>query len=203
MSLSDGDTGLIVIAEDDPLFLSLLTTLFEDEGFTVVPTETGERALAAARRERPRVALLDVKLPGISGYEVCRALRKEFGDGLPIVFMSGVRREPLDRIAGLLIGGDDYVVKPFDLGELVARVRALLRSAAARDSEGRASLSDRELEILQLMAEGLKPYEIADRLVISPKTVGSHTEHIFDKLGVHSRAEAVGLAYRRELVRAG
>jgi DNA-binding NarL/FixJ family response regulator len=203
MSLSGGDAGLIVIAEDDWAFLSLLTELFEREGFAVAPTQTGEEALEAARRERPRVALIDVKLPGISGYEVCRALRREYGDGLPIVFISGVRREPLDRIAGLLIGADDYLVKPFELGELLVRVQALLRSAAAHDSDTHASLSDRELEILLLMAEGLKPCEIADRLVISPKTVGTHTEHIFDKLGVHSRAEAVALAYRQELVRAG
>ena len=203
MSLGRYGCGTIVIAEDEKSLRSLLTDLFEAQGFTVVAASTGKDALAAARSERPGVAVLDVELAGISGYEVCRALRDEFGDGLPIVLISGRRTEPLDRIAGLLIGADDYLVKPFAPGELLARVQALLRSSAAQRSEIRRGLSGRELEILRLMAEGLKPCEIAERLVISPKTVGSHTEHIFAKLGVHSRAEAVGLAYREELLRAG
>ncbi|HET8872560.1 MAG TPA: response regulator transcription factor [Gaiellaceae bacterium] len=203
MSLGRYGCGTIVIAEDEKGLRSLLTDLFDAQGFTVVAASTGEDALAAARSERPGVAVLDVELGGISGYEVCRALRDEFGDGLPIILISGRRTEPLDRIAGLLIGADDYLVKPFAPGELLARVQALLRSSAAQRSEIRRGLSGRELEILRLMAEGLKPCEIAERLVISPKTVGSHTEHIFAKLGVHSRAEAVGLAYREELLRAG
>src|SRR5947199_241905 len=80
-------------------------------------------SFAAARTARPAVVLLDISLPDVSGFEVCRELRDEFGDDLPIIFVSGERVEAVDRAVGLLLGADDYVVKPFDLDELLARVR--------------------------------------------------------------------------------
>ena len=91
------------------------------------------RRRAATRRStwretvRPALVILDVDLPRVTGYEVCRELRDTFGEAVAIMFVSGTRAEALDRIAGLLIGADDYVLKPFDPDELVNRVRALLR----------------------------------------------------------------------------
>jgi DNA-binding response OmpR family regulator len=77
--------------------------------------------------------VLDVALPGVTGYDVCRTLREEFGEELPIIFVSDERTEPLDRVAGLLMGADDYVVEPFAPAELVARVmRALARVKSLR-----------------------------------------------------------------------
>jgi DNA-binding NarL/FixJ family response regulator len=133
-------------------------------------------------------------MPGISGYEVCHRLRAELGTDLGIVMISGVRTESYDRIAGLLLGADDFLVKPFDPGELLARVRRLLERVASAPSFHQ--LTPRELEILTLMAEGYAQREIATRLVISPKTAASHIQHIIEKLGVHSRAQAVAMAYR-------
>ena len=115
----------------------------------------------------------------------------------------GSRIDSLDSVAGLLVGADDYIVKPFVPEELVARVRrALTRSAELSRDEWSAAngLTPRELEILSLLGQGLKQDEIADRLVISPKTVATHIQRILGKLGVHSRAEAVGRAYRLGLV---
>jgi len=165
-------------------------------GYEILEAETGDAALEAARKGRPSLVILDVCLPGLSGYEVCRELRDELGDTLPILFVSGERIESLDRVAGLLVGGDDYLVKPFALDELLARGRRLIqRRTVARDRNG-VDLTGREQEILALLAEGLSPAEVAQQLVISASTVGTHIEHIYAKLGAHTRAHAVALAYR-------
>jgi len=168
-------------------------------GYTTYEAETGEEALAAAKRERPALVILEVSLPGVSGYEVCRELKDEFGEALPIVFISGTRTEPADRVAGLLVGGDDYVTKPFDPNELLARVRRRLGSPRA-DGPTARKLTRRELDVISLLVEGLTQAEIAEKLFVSPKTVGKHIEHILAKLGVHSRAQAVALAVRDELI---
>jgi DNA-binding NarL/FixJ family response regulator len=185
---------IILVADDDDGILSLLTEVFDAEGYAVLAAAGGEAALALAQRQPPSAAVLDVSMPGISGYEVCHRLRAELGTDLGIVMISGVRTESYDRIAGLLLGADDFLVKPFDPGELLARVRRLLERVASAPSFHQ--LTPRELEILTLMAEGYAQSEIATRLVISPKTAASHIQHIIEKLGVHSRAQAVAMAYR-------
>ena len=190
-----------LVVDDDPGLLGLLERLLELEDLDVTAVMSGEAALAAAREERPDLAILDVNLPGLSGYEVCRALRELYGPTLPIVFVSGARTEPYDRVAGLLLGADDYLVKPFALDELLARVRALLRRAAGE--RPRASrLTAREQQVLQLLAEGLTQRDISDTLVISPRTAGKHIERILEKLEVRSRTQAVAVAYRDDLVAA-
>ena len=146
--------------------------------------------------------MLDVSLPGCSGYEVCSRLRQTFGQTIGIVFLSGERTESLDHVAGLLLGADDYVAKPFDPDELVARVRAILRRGAHEVPKQRSGLTRREQQVLQLLAEGQAQAEIASELVISTKTVGTHIEHILAKLEVRSRAQAVALAYREDLLSA-
>jgi DNA-binding NarL/FixJ family response regulator len=140
------------------------------------------------------MVVLEVCLGHLSGYEVCRELRDEFGDQLPVVFISAQRTESHDRVAGFLVGGDDFLVKPFAVDEFVARVRRLLERAEGR-TVFESALTPRELEVLSLVAAGLSRDQIARRLFISPKTVGTHIERIFRKLGVHSRAEAISFAY--------
>jgi DNA-binding NarL/FixJ family response regulator len=164
---------------------------------------SGEEALVAAREEQPRLVVLEVCLPDICGYEICRELRDEFGENLPIVLVSGIRTEPFDRVAGFLIGADDYLAKPFSPDELVARVRRLARRSSPLASGITSKLTRREQEVLLLLSEGLGQMEIASRLFISEKTVGSHIQHILAKLGVRSRAQAVALAYRNNAVTGG
>jgi DNA-binding NarL/FixJ family response regulator len=161
--------------------------------------ESGEEALAIAQRERPRVVVLEVCLPGICGYEVCRELKDALGQNVSVIFVSGTRKESFDRVAGLLLGADDYLVKPFAADELLARVRGLIRRENQLPASAASALTPREQDVLQLLAEAHDQKEIASRLSISTKTVGTHLEHIFSKLGVRSRAQAVALAYRDDL----
>lgn len=190
----------VLVVDDDRGHVELVELLLRAAGFEPVVAFDGRAALDAARAARPDLALLDVNLPGLSGYEVCRALRLEHGPSLPVMFLSGDRTESFDRVAGLLLGADDYLVKPFAADELIARVRALLRRSAPAGRVG--ALTAREREVLALLADGLDQREIARRLVISSKTCAKHIERILEKLKVHSRAQAVALAYREELVAA-
>jgi DNA-binding NarL/FixJ family response regulator len=189
-----------LIADDHASFRGLLTAQLESAGIRTIEAQDGHEAIE--RAGEADVVLLDVNLPDMSGYTVCRELRAEYGERLPIVFVSGYRTESMDRAAGLLIGGDDYVVKPPDLDELLARVRRLIeRAQEGKNAKSSGfGLTRRELEVVQLLGSGKRAPEIAAELGISPKTVSSHVQSIFRKLGVHSRAQAVARAYEHGLV---
>jgi DNA-binding NarL/FixJ family response regulator len=195
-----GRCGPILVVDDDEPLRSMLTDLLTQAGHAVLAAATGDEAARIAEEEEPALAVLDVCLPDLSGYEICRRLRGRYGNGVPILFVSGERTEPVDRVAGLLLGGDDYLVKPFAPDELLARVASLLRRRE-RPQGGRAPvLTPREHQVLELLADGLPNAEIAKRLVISPKTVGTHVAHIYEKLGVRSRVEALTAGYRHRLL---
>jgi DNA-binding NarL/FixJ family response regulator len=192
--------GPILIVDGDPECRRVIARALERAGYSSFEAATGQQALAAALRERPALVILEVHLPGGSGYEVCRELREWFGETLPIVFVSGERTEPSDQVAGLLVGANDYIVKPFVVDVLLARLRQLVALSSPIGSATASRLTPRELEVLALLVEGLQQAEIAKRLSISPKTVGKHIEHILSKLGVHSRAQAVAFAVRDDVV---
>jgi two-component system, OmpR family, response regulator len=195
------DPETIFVVDDDPRFRDLVRVLLEQAGYRVLALDDGAAAVDAAAAERPAVVVLDVNLPRLNGYEVCRQLRDRFDSDLGIIFMSGERKESYDRTAGLLLGADDYLAKPFDPSELLARVRRFSRRHADGNGNGTPAapsrldaLTSREREVLALLAEGIAPDDIADRLVISPKTVATHIQHVLAKLGVGSRVQAVALA---------
>lgn len=132
-------THSVLLAEDDRPIRTALERALTLEGYQVTAVADGIQALAAAHRERPDVILLDVMMPGIDGLQVCQVLRAE-QDRTPILMLTA-RVETADRIAGLDAGADDYVVKPFEVEEVFARLRALLRrttagAAGAEDGEG-------------------------------------------------------------------
>jgi DNA-binding NarL/FixJ family response regulator len=201
--MKNDEAGGILLVDDDKNFRLFVAELFEGIGYATRALASGAEVLAAVAEEHPAAILLDVQLPGVNGYEICRALRERYGDSIAIIFISGERTDPLDRAAGLLIGADDYLVKPVDPGELIARVIRLLdrtqaNGHAAAPNGKLESLTQRENEVLDLLAGGLTQEQIADRLVISPKTAATHIQRILGKLGVRSRAQAVALVLREE-----
>jgi DNA-binding NarL/FixJ family response regulator len=173
---------------------------FERLGYGASTSTSGEDALAIALNTRPLLVVLDLELQDMTGYEVCYELREHCGQDLPIVLVSGARTEPSDRVAGLLIGADEYLIKPLDPDELLARARRLLSRTPVATLAMDSPLTAREIQVLKLLADGLSQEAIAKELFISPKTVGTHIQRIIAKLGVHSRTEAVAIAYREGLV---
>jgi DNA-binding response OmpR family regulator len=120
------EAGPILVVDDDDGVRVGISSLLEAAGFGTAEAESGEAALALARAVRPRLALVDVYLPALSGYEVCHRLKAEYGDALPVVLLSRDRRVELDRVAGALLGADDCVTSPVDRDELLALVARLL-----------------------------------------------------------------------------
>src|SRR4051794_36165588 len=141
----------VLIADSDRKSRKALTALLERLGCTVEEARSGDEALTLARANEPALAVLDVHLPVISGYEVCRELRETFGETLPIMFVSDCRLESADQVAGLLLGADDYLPKPVANDQFLARVRRLLARSPVRRRRG--GLTPRELEVLELLVE--------------------------------------------------
>jgi DNA-binding response OmpR family regulator len=123
----------ILIVEDERAVARGLEYGLANEGFEVLVAENGQEALDYARTQKPQLILLDIRLPDVSGFDICRQLRSE-GARMPILMLTA-RDEAIDKVLGLELGADDYVVKPYDLRELIARIRALIRRAYGELSE--------------------------------------------------------------------
>ena len=189
----------VLIVDDDESTRAAIAAILGDAGYVTREADCGEEALRAVRVEPPALLLLDVNLPGICGYEVWRLLRDEFGEQFPIVFVSGARTESFDRVAGLLLGANDYVAKPFAEDELLARVQSLLshrHAAAARALASR--LTRRELQAAaQRWACACRHRAPHDD---QPEDRRVALERIYMKLGVQTRAQAVAVACRDQLL---
>ena len=119
------DTVLVV--EDEPNLLAALKYTLEREGYDALTADNGETGLRVAREKSPDIVILDVMLPALDGFEICRLLRRE--SNVPIIMLTA-RGEEMDRVVGLELGADDYVTKPFSMRELLARIRNTLRRSA-------------------------------------------------------------------------
>ena len=179
MADEDGAGPAVLLVDDDAAIRRTVGAGLELEGFRVVPASGGRAALAAAESVRPAVVLLDLAMPDLGGLEVLRQLRDR-GDDVPVCILSA-RDEVDDRVGALQAGADDYVVKPFALEEVVARLHALLRrrppaedtalvvgdleldpsSQSARRGDRDLGLTRREFELLHLLAR--HPGEVLDR----------------------------------------
>ncbi|MBC7258965.1 MAG: response regulator transcription factor [Chloroflexi bacterium] len=116
--------GTVLVVEDEPTLLETLAYNLTRQGYHVITASDGMMAVEQARRERPDVIVLDIMLPKMDGFEVCRTLRKEMN--VPILMLTA-RDDEIDKVVGLEVGADDYLTKPFSMRELLARVKALLR----------------------------------------------------------------------------
>jgi two-component system response regulator MprA len=130
----------VLVADDDRAIRESLTTALELHGYEVTACRDGVEALAAFRGARPDVLVLDVMMPGVDGLGVCRVLRAE-GDRIPILMLTA-RVETADRVAGLDAGADDYVPKPYDIDEVLARLRALMRRAEPTTQDSDLMVAD-------------------------------------------------------------
>jgi two-component system OmpR family response regulator len=143
--MNDASSGATVLIVDDEEYIrDLVSSAMRIAGFEVRGANDGHSALAAVTSHQPDLVILDVGLPGLDGFEVCRRLR-EGGDATPVIFLTA-RDANEDKVSGFTKGGDDYVTKPFSLEELVARVRAVLRRSQASEPASRLRYDDLELD---------------------------------------------------------
>lgn len=136
---------LILLVDDEPSIIQLSRMYFERDGFRVQEVVDGEAALEAAARQKPALIVLDIMLPKVDGFDVCRRLRSA-GDQVPIIMLTA-RDEDIDKILGLELGADDYLTKPFNPRELVARVKAILRRSESRKQADDQPLNRGDLTI--------------------------------------------------------
>jgi two-component system OmpR family response regulator len=135
----------VLVVDDEEYIRDLVSSAMRIAGFDVRNAGDGQSALSAVTEHHPDLVILDVGLPGLDGFEVCRRLRDD-GDGTPVIFLTA-RDANEDKVSGFTKGGDDYVTKPFSLEELVARVRAVLRRAGTSDTPtNRLRYDDLELD---------------------------------------------------------
>ena len=161
----------ILVVDDEPQIRRVLRATLSSNGYEVMEAESGEQAVDSVLRERPSLVLLDVNLPGISGLETCNRLRRSF-DG-PIIMVT-VRNSEHDKVLALDSGADDYVVKPFSMGELLARIRAALRRSSPEEAHPRIEhpelTIDFERRILEVRGERVhltpKEFEVFRMLAI-------------------------------------
>jgi len=177
----------ILVVDDEKQIVDIVKAYLDREGYRVIVAYEGKSAIDYARRDRPDLIVLDLMLPEISGWDVCRILRKE--SDVPIIMLTA-RDEATDKIVGLELGADDYVTKPFDPKELVSRVRAVLRRYEGRmESKSIINLADLSIDVeKRLVQRGevtieLTPieFELLKVLAQSPGRVYSRMQ-LLDKI---------------------
>lgn len=152
----------ILVVEDDPGILLSLKDEFEAQGYMVFSAEDGAAGLIAAKQQKPDLIILDIMLPVTNGYEVCKKLRQE-GDTTPIIMLTA-KDEEIDRVLGLELGADDYVVKPFSLRELTARIKAIFR----RTEEWKTGLSRYSFGQIELDFKKYEATKKGQKLELTP-----------------------------------
>ncbi len=157
----------ILVADDDPITLEAVCTCLRDEGFTPVPARDGVEAVEGWRRERPSLLCLDIMMPRLDGYGVCRQVRAADGS-VPIVFVSA-KHEEIDVVVGLELGADDFIRKPFGKRELLARVRAALRRAPGRQGTASETFPLRDLTVFP---DELRAVRKGQSIDLTPREVG-------------------------------
>jgi two-component system OmpR family response regulator len=151
----------VLVADDEEYIRDLVSSALRIAGFESMTANDGSRALAAVAAHRPDLLILDVGMPGIDGFEVCRRLRAD-GDATPVVFLTA-RDASEDKISGFTKGGDDYLTKPFSLEELIARVRAVLRRTQGKaEAVNRLQYADLEIdEDTMRVTRGGRPIQLS------------------------------------------
>ena len=174
------DKPVIMIVDDDPNIVQLIRLYLTRDGYDVVSFERGDEALAAFKQDPPSLMVLDIMLPGMDGWSVCREVRKI--SQIPIIMLTA-KDDTFDKVLGLELGADDYMTKPFDGKELLARVKAVLRRSAPSDS-GQDTLSfpglTISLEKYEVYYQG-KPMEMPPKELELLYFLASHKNRVFTR----------------------
>ena len=208
-------TARILLADDQSMFRHGLRAVLEREGFEVVgEAEDGRETVRLAQKLRPAVAVLDISMPALNGIDAARAIHKLDGEPIPIILLT-MYEEDAYVLEALRAGIRGYVIKSQAAADLVAAVRDVLRvavylspgicevlvDACRTNGEPQAEpLTDREREVLQLIAEGNTTKAIARTLSLSVRTADSHRARIMQKLDLHTTADLVRYAIRRRII---
>lgn len=212
---SAAERGVILIVDDTPDNLALLSDALDEVGYMVLVALDGLSALSRIQRRRPDLILLDAMMPGLDGFETCQRIKADATTAdIPVLFMTALT-DSEHVVKGFAAGGIDYVTKPINTEEVLARVASHLRTArilqtarAASQAQpltlndepayatlsARFQLTEREVEVLRWVACGKTNRDIGDILGLSPRTVNKHLEHVYVKLGVETRTAATSVA---------
>ncbi|MGM9619248.1 MAG: response regulator [Oscillospiraceae bacterium] len=179
----------VLIVEDEKNIVDILRFNLQREGYETLEAYDGESGLALAREKKPDILLLDVMLPRMNGFDVCRALRAE-GDNVPILILTA-REEEEDKILGLEIGADDYITKPFSMRELMARVKANIRRTKVLDAAPAAPAADAVMPLAgsltlhtdscQVYKDG-RPVELTQREYELLTFLASHPNRVYSRV---------------------
>ncbi len=198
----------ILLVDDNPKYLKDALPFY---GYTVDTATDGVQALKLLDKNDYDIVLLDVMMPNMNGWETLKEIRHSKNTQyIPVIMLTAVNEEQ-KIISGLKTGADDYIVKPFILPNLLARIEALLRRVNWQkpveknielpyNTKQKPMLTSREKEVLSLAAKGKSNKDIADKLVLREVTVKSHLNNIFKKLNVTNRTQAVLLAMQTDLI---
>lgn len=201
---SAGNHRRLLLIDDDPNLILLVKDYLEFRGYDVITAENGREALEVLEQETPDMIICDVMMPEMDGYSLVSAIRQDPKTSwIPVLFLSA-KGQSQDRVKGLNIGADVYMVKPFEPEELVAQVESSLKQASRliqhKDSKGGDSspkiqvpfdveLTPTEMRVVQFVARGMANREIAEELKVSQRTIESHVSNMLGKTGLHNRTE--------------
>ena len=175
--------GTILLVEDEAAIAAFVQTALEREGFAVEVVEDGQQALARVNQALPDLVILDLMLPGVNGLEVCRAVRR-MRTYVPIIMLTA-RDEDVDKVVGLELGADDYITKPFNTRELIARVRAVLRLAYSRatmEEPDRLCIGRLEIDLTgRTVTVGGQPVDLTPKEFDLLVLLASHRGRVFGR----------------------
>lgn len=187
--------GKVLVVEDERSLIETLDYSLRRQGYDVITAADGRKALEVARQQQPDLIVLDIMLPGLDGFEVCRILRQEMN--VPIIMLTA-RTEEVDKVVGLEMGADDYLTKPFSMRELMARVKALLRRVRIDREEVAASVTTLPAVVTERMVFGDLVIDLSRREVAFRENVHHLKPKEFDLLVFLARNR--GIVLSRDLI---